>query len=194
MNLQRLVTVWLALVWDQRPVRIAGAALLAAVIFWIGVAALSWPMRSAASAKERVLADLRRRIATASFSGDVQQAARQASERLDAIDRRLGQQVLQGEISAKLAQIAARAAVTIQSQTYKEGPEQDGFVSLRQELTVQGPYEGVRQFLAGIETQPALTLVRALDMERGTQEARTIRTALQLVTYWRAVAVPPGRR
>lgn len=175
--------ILIRLLLRQRAVRAAAAACLLSVLLWTLAAAFSLPKHHRVAEAERSLARLRLTVAAASIPAEVQDAYRKGAERAAAVDRLLAGPVRQAEIVERLSRLASRAAVVLQSQSYKEGSERNGVAALNQELAIQGPYEGVRQFLIGIDRLPVLTLVLSIDAQRVGPDGGAVRAVLQLVTY-----------
>lgn len=102
---------------------------------------------------------------------------------LSKLDEQLEQQAETSTIMTQLAEIAVVNGLTILGQTLDESLQDPDFKVLRQEVSFQGPYESLRQFLIASAALPGVTRVEAVSIERSTGAGEAVRGRLSLINY-----------
>lgn len=86
-----------------------------------------------------------------------------------------------------LQQLARAAGLTIAGQTFAtRAPEEIGELTrYATELTLSGPYRGIRQFIHAVETQPAFLVIESLELANVTGQNEPLQVTITLATYFR---------
>lgn len=86
-----------------------------------------------------------------------------------------------------LQQLARAAGLTIGGQTFAtRTPEEIGDLTrYSTELTLSGPYRGIRQFIHAVETQPAFLVIESLELANATGRNEPLQVTVTLATYFR---------
>ena len=90
---------------------------------------------------------------------------------------------------ANLQQLARNAGLTVSSQSNpgaREADEPGGLTTYRTELTLTGPYRGIRQFIHAVESQPAFLVIESLELASATGQNEPLQVTVRLATYYRA--------
>lgn len=86
-----------------------------------------------------------------------------------------------------LQQLARAAGLTIGGQTFAtRTPEEIGDLTrYSTELTLSGPYRGIRQFIHAVETQPAFLVIESLELANAAGQDEPLQVTVTLATYLR---------
>jgi len=86
-----------------------------------------------------------------------------------------------------LQQLARAAGLTVGGQTFAtRTPEEIGDLTrYSTELTLSGPYRGIRQFIHAVETQPAFLVIESLELANATGRNEPLQVTVTLATYFR---------
>lgn len=86
-----------------------------------------------------------------------------------------------------LQQLARAAGLTIGGQTFAtRAPEEIGDLTrYSTELTLSGPYRGIRQFIHAVETQPAFLVIESLELANAAGQDEPLQVTVTLATYFR---------
>lgn len=88
---------------------------------------------------------------------------------------------------ANLQQLARNAGLRVDRQVNSQrDPETSGgLTTYRVELTLSGPYRGIRQFIHAIETQPAFLVIESLELASAAGQNEPLQVTVNLATYYR---------
>ena len=148
------------------PVVRAGAVALALALAGLGAV---WPLllvpaereheaqRDRAAGLSQVLSELRDRRALAERFAAL-------SAEAHAIERRLGADVDRSALVERMSAISAAAGTRVIHGANSFGDERAGLVPVVQDLTVEGSYAQVRDFLARVSALETLTLLMSAEM------------------------------
>lgn len=90
---------------------------------------------------------------------------------------------------ANLQQLARNAGLQVEqhnSPGARQADEAGGLTTYRTELTLTGPYRGIRQFLHAVESQPAFLVIESLELAAVTGQDEPLQVTVRLATYYRA--------
>lgn len=88
---------------------------------------------------------------------------------------------------ANLQQLARNAGLRVDRQVNSQrDPEAaGGLTTYRVELTLSGPYRGIRQFIHAIETQPSFLVIESLELASAAGQNEPLQVTVNLATYYR---------
>jgi hypothetical protein len=88
---------------------------------------------------------------------------------------------------ANLQQLARNAGLRVDRQVNSQrDPETGGgLTTYRVELTLSGPYRGIRQFIHAIETQPSFLVIESLELASAAGQNEPLQVTVNLATYYR---------
>jgi hypothetical protein len=163
----------------------AGALMLAAAALW-------WPAQRERLALEGEIAAKRRALVQARQSDELGRAYVQAQAAVVVLEKKLQHGATQAELVENFARLARRHGVRIAAETYDEGRNASGQQpALSAELSVQGSYPALREFLRELSALPTWSEVHEVRLETlrgaGTQKGR-----IRIITY-RGASPGPGR-
>ncbi|HUF23101.1 MAG TPA: GspMb/PilO family protein [Vicinamibacterales bacterium] len=81
---------------------------------------------------------------------------------------------------------AAGLSFTGQSTTVREPREAAGLTKYATELTLAGPYRGIRQFIHAVESQPAFLVIESLELATAPGQNEPLQVTVRLATYYRS--------
>lgn len=86
-----------------------------------------------------------------------------------------------------LQQLARAAGLNVsgQSTTVREPEEAEGLTKYATELTLSGPYRGIRQFIHAVESQPAFLVIERLDLATAAGQNAPLQVTISFATYYR---------
>lgn len=164
----------------------AGAVLLAVVV------GAQWlPAYRAHGARVAEAAALRAEIRSVLLARQVRDAYRTGLAQVDAWEQRLQGGASRGAVVAAVSVLAQRSGLAVLSQALRDGEHPTGVRTLQQELVLEGPYGGLKAFLAGLGALPSWTEVRTAQVEPAGGDATRLHAVLRLVTYREAKAEAP---
>lgn len=112
------------------------------------------------------------------LSGDF----RRLTAELDALDARFSASVERSELVERMATMSARAGTRIIHGANSFGAEKDGVVPVLQDLTIEGSYPQIRDFIGELARVETLTLPRSVEFSANA-EGTLVRAKFRLVTY-----------
>ena len=151
------------------------------VMLMLGVA-YWWPAWNAAATLKAQIEQKRRQAVEASYSAQLAQISRRAAQHIAQIEKKLEASGTQVNLVQNLATLARRHNVKILSEAYEQGKAKDGYVPFVHELTLQGGYAELRQFLVALQELPTFTVVQDAVMSRAGNAA-VIKAQLRMHTY-----------
>jgi Tfp pilus assembly protein PilO len=154
----------------------AAALMLAATALW-------WPAEQEHAALEEKIAATRRSLIQAQQSGELARAYVQAREAVAVLEKKLQHGATQAQLVENFARLARRHGVRIVAETYDEGRNASGAQpALSAELSVQGSYPALREFLRELAALPTWSEVQEVRLET-VQGAATQKGRIRIVTY-----------
>lgn len=169
---------------------VSAAAVL--VMLLVGMA-YWWPAWNAAATLKTQIEQKRRQAVEASYSAQLAQISRRAAQHVAQIEKKLDASGTQVNLVQNLATLARRHNVKILSEAYEEGKAKDGYMPFVHELTLQGGYAELRQFLFALQELPTFTIVQDAVMSRAGNSA-VIKAQLHLHTYRKADSRSSGTK
>jgi Tfp pilus assembly protein PilO len=157
------------------------SAVAVLVMLMVGIA-YWWPAWNAAVTLKTQIEQKRRQAVEASYSTQLAQISRRAAQHVAQIEKKLDASGTQVTLVQNLATLARRHNVKILSEAYEEGKAKDGYVPFVHELTLQGGYAELRQFLVALQELPTFTIVQDAVMSRAGNAA-VIKAQLHMHTY-----------
>ncbi len=168
----------------RHPWAKAGAWACAAALAALGAAAAAWyPEREAQEVLEQAIVAERRALVEAERAGDLARAYGQARKEVAALDGKLRHAATQAQLVQSFARLARRHGVRIVSETYEEG--RGAQPALSAELTVQGAYPALREFVAELAGLPTWSEVHEVRIE-SARGAELQKGRIRIVTYRQA--------
>lgn len=159
-------------------------AVTALVMLLVG-AAYWWPAWNATATLKTQIEQKRRQAVEASYSAQLALSSRRAAQHVEQIEKKLDASGAQVNLVQSLATLARRHNVKILSEAYEEGKAKDGYRPFVHELTLQGGYAELRQFLFALQDLPTFTVVQDAVMSRAGN-ATVIKAQLRMLTYRKA--------
>jgi len=161
---------------------IAAAGALAFML--LAYAGLWWGAARAHAALMEQIESRRRAVVDTMHAGEVARAFQRARRDIDAVERKLVAAVEQAVLVEKLGRLARSKNVMVVSESYEEGKALGaGYTPLIMDITLQGSYPGMREFLLGLPALPALIEVQDARIERARETAGVLKARLRLVAY-----------
>lgn len=86
-----------------------------------------------------------------------------------------------------LQQLARNAGLSMagQSTTVGRADDAEGLTKYTTELTLAGDYEGIRQFIHAVESQPAFLVIERLDLATAPGRDEALQVTVTFATYYR---------
>src|SRR5262245_9454431 len=174
--------------WARAGLWAAGASAL----LMFGAAALWWPAQRERLALEGEIAAKRRALVQARQSDDLARAYVQAHAAVAVLDKKLEHGATQAQLVENFARLARKHGVRIAAETYDEGRNASGAQpALSAELSIQGSYPALREFLRELSALPTWSEVHEVRLET-VRGAAVQKGRIRIVTY-RGAAPGPGR-
>lgn len=107
---------------------------------------------------------------------------RRLNAQLDSMTRRFAASVERSELVERVAAMSARAGTRIIHGANSFGLARNGVVPVLQDITVEGSYSQVRDFIGELAVIETLTLIRNAELTANA-EGTLVRAQLRLVTY-----------
>lgn len=172
----------------RHPLAKAGVrVLLAAAVVLGGALALWWPVQHADAGLQAQIAAKRRALVGLQQADELLRLYAGAQKAVPVLEKKLEQSVSQAQLVDNLARLVRRHGVRVASETYEEGRSAGGQTLLLAELTVQGSYAAVRNFLRDLPTLPMWTEVHEVRLE-AVRGSAAVRGRIRVATYRAAPA------
>ena len=152
-------------------------ALMAAVLV-----VLWWPGERRRSELERHIEARRADIVQMREREQVARAFELARGGVQSLETKLAYAATQAQQVADLAQLARKHGVSLLAQAYEESARQNEAPRLYTELTVQGSYRSLDNFIADLPQLPSWTEAQDVVIERA-RESNVVKGRVRLVTY-----------
>jgi len=159
---------------------VAAVLMLVAVAVW-------WPERHDRAALEDAIAGKRRELVQARQADELLRTYAQARKEVALLEKKLEHAATQSQLVENFARLARKHGVKIVSETYEEGRAAGAQPMLNAELSVQGGYRALRDFLQDVSTLPTWSEVQEVRLE-SVQGAATQKGRIRVMTYRRAPA------
>lgn len=153
--------------------------LMVAMAYW-------WPAWDTAARLDAQIEQKRRQAVEASYSAQLAQSSQRAAQHIAQIEKKLEASGTQVNLVQNLATLARRNNVKIVSEAYEEGKAKDGYMPFVHELTLQGGYAELRQFLIALQELPTFTVVQDAVLSRAGNTG-IIKAQLRMHTYRKVV-------
>ena len=160
--------------------------LLTGVAYW-------WPALNASATLKLQIEQKRRQAVEASTSAQLVLVSRRAVQHVEQIEKKLAASGTQVNLVQNLSTLARQHNVKILSEAYEEGKAKDGYKPFVHELTLQGGYAELRQFLTALKDLPTFTIVQDAVMSRAGNAA-VIKAQLRMHTYRKVENNPSGEK
>jgi len=160
----------------------AAAAVLAFVVlaFW-------WPAQREQAALEDKIISKRRTLIQAQQADELSSAYARAHKDVALLGKKLQHAATQSQLVESFARLARKHGVKIVSETYEEGRAAGAQPMLNAELSVQGNYPALRDFLHELSSLPTWSEVQEVRLE-SVQGAATQKGRIRVMTYRHAPA------
>lgn len=154
-----------------------GAVLVmaAALVFWFPAQHTNARLEAQITAKRRTLVETKQ-------ADELLRLYASAQKSVPLLEKKLEQSVSQAQLVDSLSRLARQHGVRVASETYEEGRSAGGQALLLAELTVQGSYGAVRNFLRDLPTLPMWTEVHEVRLEAARGSA-AVRGRIRVATY-----------
>lgn len=125
----------------------------------------------------------RKRIIDDTRSVQIYSAYLSATKQLTAIDKKINSPAGHADLVNDIDNLAIHRKVAIISESYDEGKERNGYTPLYMELSLQGDYQGLMEFLVDIRSLPTWTVVGEGSISRLAGQRDLVKAQLRLITY-----------
>lgn len=129
--------------------------------------------------------ELRLSISKAEHNIQLAHAVEMANLQLALVESKLNVSTTQADLIHNISTMARRHNVKIDSETYEEGKNKDGYEQLAHEITVHAGYAELRAFIDDVQQLPTLTVIQEAIVSRSSN-SKDIRAQLSIVTYRRS--------
>jgi len=163
--------------------------LLGAVVVMAVTLVYWWPAQHANAGLEAQITAKRRTLVETQQADELLRLYASAQKSVPLLEKKLEQSVSQAQLVDSLSRLARQHGVRVASETYEEGRSAGGQALLLAELTVQGSYGAVRNYLRDLPTLPMWTEVHEVRLEAARGSA-AVRGRIRVATYR---APPVGR-
>lgn len=160
----------------------AAAAVLAFVVL-----VLWWPAQRGQAAIEDKIVSKRRALIQAQQADELSSAYARAHKDVALLEKKLQHAATQSQLVENFARLARNHGVKIVTETYEEGRGAGTQPTLSAELTVQGGYPALRDFLRDLSALQTWSEVQEVRLE-SVQGAATQKGRIRIVTYRHAPA------
>jgi Tfp pilus assembly protein PilO len=155
-----------------------GVLVLIALAFW-------WPAKSSRVELEEQIASKRRMLVNLQQADELLRMYTRAQKDVPVLEKKLANAATQAQLVEQLGRLARRHKVTVLSETYEEGRGTSSYGILNTELTVQGSYPALRDFLRSLPELPVWAEVQELRLE-AARDAGAVKGRIRIATYRRA--------
>ncbi len=153
----------------------AAALLLVAVAVW-------WPAQHERAKLEDTIGGKRRELVQAQQADELLRAYGKARKEVALLEKKLEHAATQSQLVENFARLARKHGVKIVSETYEEGRAAGAQPMLNAELSVQGGYPALRDFLHDVSALPTWSEVQEVRLE-SVQGAATQKGRIRVMTY-----------
>lgn len=151
-----------------------------AMVWW-------WPAQRAGQALSNEIATRQRALVQMQQADELLRRYEMARKAVPLLEKKLEQSISQAQLVESLARLARQRGVRVLSETYDEGRSAGGQALLLVELTVQGSYPMLRDFLRDLPGLPMWTEVQEVRLE-GVRGAAQIKGRIRIATWRRPPA------
>src|SRR3954465_7679210 len=157
------------------------ACALGGVLLAVSLAAW-WPAQRSSAALEGEIAAKRRALAQTRQAHELVGAYAKAAKEVAVLERKLEHAATQAQLVESFARLAAKHGVKIVGETYDEGRGAGAQAGLSAELSVQGPYPALREFLRELSALPTWSEVQEVRLETA-RESGMQKGRIRIMTY-----------
>lgn len=133
--------------------------------------AIWWPAQRADQALQHQIDDKRRMVVAMRQADELIRLYTLAQQAVPVLEKKLEQRVTQAQFVEGLAGVARKQGVRIVSENYDRARGEGSDATLVADLTVQGSYRGLRDFLRDLSALPMWIDVQELRLERARGSA-----------------------
>lgn len=156
--------------------------LLAAVV----VAALArWPVAQQHRALEAAVDGKRKQMVYATQAGEMMRNYRHVQVVVPRLEQKLQAVARQSDLIDSLGRLAREHDVRVMSQAFEEGKPRGAYAPLHVNITLQGRYAALRDFLEKLSSLPLWIEIQEAGLERSRETPGTLRAQLRLTTLRR---------
>lgn len=137
---------------------------------------------------EAALDSQRQLVAERRQHADLVETVKRTNAEIGKIEKKLDARGVQITLVKALSQLARQNGIRILDSSYDEGKAQNGYAPLFHELTVEGGYSGLRQFLIDLDKMPTFSLVREASLSPAGEGTSRLKAHLRMVTYRKTTA------
>lgn len=127
----------------------------------------------------------RRQMVNALQAGDMLRAYRHAQIAVPKLEEKLRTGVRQSELIDRLGQLTRQHDVRVLAQSFEDGKIRGAYLPLQVNLTLQGRYSAVRDFLNDLPSLPVWAEIQEVNLERSRESPEAVRAQLRLLTFRR---------
>lgn len=172
----------------RHPVARAGLwAGLVAMVLMVLALAWWWPAQRAEQGLNNDITAKRRALVQMQQADELLRRYEAARKAVPLLEKKLEQSISQAQLVESLARLARQRGVRVLSETYDEGRSAGGQALLLAELTVQGSYPMLRDFLRDLPGLPMWTEVQEVRLE-GARGTAQIKGRIRIATWRRPPA------
>lgn len=164
-------------------VLLAGLTIVLSV-YWI-------PSANERDALRRQVDEVRRTVTEAMQARELAKAYAGGSQAAHIVERKLQASAKQAELVQHLGALARRRGVRIVSESYEEGKRQSDYTPLFVQITLEGSYASIRDFLREVSTLPLWAEVQDARIERRREPTDLLKAQLRLRAVRHAAGAAP---
>lgn len=151
-------------------------------VFILAAAGFWWPAKRTQHELSDQIAAQRRELVQAQQAGKLMRAYAIVQKDVPMLEKKLKQAVSQAHLVDRLGRLARESGIRLLGEAYEERKDGSGRLLLMAELTVQGGYPAVRDFLRGIQSLPIWTEVQEIRLE-SSRDSNAIKGRVVIITH-----------
>lgn len=158
------------------------AALVVMTVVFISV---WWPVVREHQRLTTAVDEKRRQMVNALQAGDTLRVYRHAQIAVPKLEEKLRTGVRQSELIDRLGQLTRQHDVRVLAQSFEDGKIRGAYLPLQVNLTLQGRYSVVRDFLNDLPSLPVWAEIQEVHLERSRESPEMVRAQLRFLTLRR---------
>jgi Tfp pilus assembly protein PilO len=167
-------------------VRAGGWINLALIVAAIAAAAVRWPVAQQHAELTAFVDAKRKQMVYSMQAGEMMRNYRHAQAVVPRLEQKLQAGMRQSDLVDSLGRLARQHDVRVLSQAFEEGKARGAYSSLHVNITLQGRYTALRDFLDGLSSLPLWLEIQEAGIERAREAPDAVRTQLRLTTLRKA--------
>lgn len=161
----------------------------------IGVVSIHyWPVLQHHNELEQHAQMMRKSLVNLRAQQQLTETYHKTKTALSWIEKKRATQMTQAELIDQIGQLAKAKNVTIVNESYEAGGPNKKVEILNLNLTLQGSYQAIRGFIAGIKQLSAWVYTEELNMQRSRQGNHRVNAKLLLIAFTRFNPKPAQQR